>query len=379
LYFFFRVFPIKKDKIFIQNFNGKGYGDNPKYIVEEILRRGLAYDLAWTVKQENIPEDPEKKDRPVIASFPKAIRTVSYKSIRAIYEETTAGIWIDNCRKQPYVRKRKGQFYIQTWHGMIGPKKMEKDVENELDLYYVRQAKHDSELIDLFLSNGEYASRLIKSSFWYTGEILESGSPRTDIHINQPDEIRHKVYKYFKLSSDTKIVLYAPTFRNNFDLTTYNIGYENILASLRERTNKNWVFLIRLHPNISEKAKLFDYNNDILNASYYSDIQELMLASDILITDYSDCMCDFSLMKKPVFLYIKDYDEYRAERDFYYDLLALPFPAAFSTEELIEKMLGFNHAGYIHSLEKFHHRLAIMDDGSASKRVVDRILIESEL
>jgi CDP-glycerol glycerophosphotransferase len=263
---------------------------------------------------------------------------------------------------------------------MIGPKRMEKDVENELDLYYVRQAKHDSKLIDLFLSNGEYASNLIKSSFWYTGEILESGYPRTDIHIDQPnDEIKHKVYKSFKLGRDTRIILYAPTFRNNFDQKTYNIDYENVLTAMRTHTDKDWIFLIRLHPNISEKAKLFNYNESIFNASYYSDIQELMLASDVLITDYSDCMCDFSLMKKPVFLYINDYDEYRAERDFYYDLLTLPFPTAFSTKELIKKILNFDYADYIRSLEEFHHQLATMDDGNASKRVVDRILIESEL
>ena len=107
LYYFFGIFPIKKNKIFIQNFNGKGYGDNPKYIVEEILRRDLDFVLVWAVMPK------------LSKNFPKGIKTVRYKSIRAIYEEATAKIWIDNCRKQLYVRKRKEQYYIQTWHGMI--------------------------------------------------------------------------------------------------------------------------------------------------------------------------------------------------------------------------------------------------------------------
>jgi CDP-glycerol glycerophosphotransferase len=374
LYFLFRIFPIKKNKIFIQNFNGKGYGDNPKYIVEEILRQSLSYDLVWAVKKPSTNDWP-----PIMASyFPSKVRIVPYKTIRAIYEEVTAKIWIDNCRKQYYVQKRPEQFYIQTWHGMIGPKKMEKDVENELDPYYVRQAKHDSKLIDIFLSNGEYASNLIKSSFWYRGEILESGYPRSDIHIDQSNEIKHKIHKFFKLDKDIKIILYAPTFRNNFDKKTYNIDYKNILNAMQKNTNKDWIFLIRLHPNISEKAELFTYNKNILNASYYNDIQELMLASDILITDYSDCMCDFSLMKKPVFLYINDYNEYRIERSFYYDFFTLPFPTAFSTEELLKKILDFNQINYIQVLEEFHHQLMVMDDGNASKRVVDRIFIESK-
>jgi CDP-glycerol glycerophosphotransferase len=114
LYYLFRIFPIHKNKIFIQNFNGKGYGDNPKYIVEEILRRRFDYVLVWAV-------------RPKFShNFPQAVKTVPYKRIRAIYEEVTAKIWIDNCRKQLYVRKRKGQYYIQTWHGTVNLKKLKK-------------------------------------------------------------------------------------------------------------------------------------------------------------------------------------------------------------------------------------------------------------
>jgi CDP-glycerol glycerophosphotransferase len=238
----------------------------------------------------------------------------------------------------------------------------------------VRQAKQDSKQIDLFLSNGEYTSNLIKSSFWYTGEIFKSGYPRNDIYINQSNEVKHNVYSSFSLDENTKIILYTPTFRNNFDKKIYNIDYEKILTAMRNHTNQSWVFLIRLHPNIAENAELLKYNDTILNASYYDDIQELMLVSDMLITDYSDCMYDFSLMKKPVFLYINDYTEYRMERGFYYDLFTLPFPTASNTEELLENILNFNQGNYINSLEKFHHRVGIMDDGNSAKRVVDRII-----
>jgi CDP-glycerol glycerophosphotransferase len=375
-YFLFRIFPIQKNKVFIQNFNGKGYGDNPKYIVEEIIRRKFPCDIVWAVKQRKRAQPQE--DLPVdMSSPPLMVRTVPYKSIRAIYEEATAAIWIDNCRKQPYVRKRKGQFYVQTWHGINGPKKTEKDVENELDLYYVRQAKKDSKQIDLFLSNGGYASNLIKSSFWYTGEILESGYPRNDIYISGSGNIKHKVYNFFNLDKNTKIILYAPTFRNNFNKEIYNIDYEKILSAAKSHTNEAWIFLIRLHPNIAENSELLKYNSAILNASYYDDIQELMFASDMLITDYSDCMYDFSLMKKPVFLYINDYYEYLTERGFYYDLFALPFPTASNTEELLSNILNFNRENYIKPLEKFHQRTGSMDDGKAAKRIVDRIIIES--
>jgi CDP-glycerol glycerophosphotransferase len=366
LYYFFRIFPIQK-KIFIQNFNGKGYGDNPKYIVEEILRRGLNYVLVWAARPE------------LSKDFPKAVKTVPYKSIRAIFEEATAKIWIDNCRKQLYVRKRKGQYYIQTWHGTVNLKKVEKDAEKQLSAYYVKQAKYDSILADLFVSDSKFSSQLYRSAFWYNGDILECGSPKHDILINHNQNIKNSVKTHFNIADNAKIILYAPTFRDNFNINDYNINVELILNSLSEQTKEPWVFLIRMHPNISEKSRFFIYNEKILNASNYSDMQELLLASDMLITDYSDCMYEFALMDKPVFLYISDYEQYKKERDFYFDLFSLPFPCAMNSNELLEKILCFDTKFYLRSLQEYFQKVGIVRDGTAAKKVVDRIITELHL
>jgi CDP-glycerol glycerophosphotransferase len=366
LYYIFRIFPIQKSKIFIQNFNGKGYGDNPKYIAEEILRRRPDFVIVWAVRPES------QKD------FPQTVRTVPYISIRAIYEEATAKIWIDNCRKQLYVRKRKAQYYIQTWHGIAGLKKVEKDVEQQLSASYVKQAKYDSSLINLFISDSKFSSQLYLTSFWYAGKIFECGSPRDDILIRPNQNIRDKVQKYFNITGNTGIILYAPTFRNNFDINVYNIDYELILNSLNEKTKKTWIFLIRMHPNISEKSKHFSYNNKILDASNYDDMQELLLISDILITDYSTCMYEYALMNKPAFLYINDYEQYIKERDYYFDLLSLPFPHAMNSNELLQKMFDFDTTPYLNSLNEFFSKVGIVKDGNASKKIVDRIIMEIE-
>ncbi|MDR2596556.1 MAG: CDP-glycerol glycerophosphotransferase family protein [Treponema sp.] len=364
LYYVFRIFPIQKNKIFIQNFNGKGYGENPKYIAEEIIRRKLDYALVWAAR-------PEYHD-----NFPRTIKTVPYKSIRAVYEEVTAKMWIDNCRKQLYVRKRKAQYYIHTWHGTVNLKKIEKDVEQQLSVYYVKQAKHDSSLINLLLSDSKFSSQLYRSAFWYNGEIFECGSPRDDILINQNNNIKDTVKKHFNIADNTKIILYAPTFRDNFSVDVYNINYELILNGLSEQTKAPWVFLIRLHPNISEKSEFFAYNDKILNASNYSDMQELLLTCDMLISDYSDCMYECALMNKPVFLYISDYEQYKKERDFYFDLFLLPFPCAMNSVELLEKMLHFDTKIYLRALEEFFQKVGILRDGTASEKVVDRITTE---
>jgi CDP-glycerol glycerophosphotransferase len=368
LYYLFRVFPIKKNKIFIQNFNGKGYGDNPKYIVEEILRRNLNFVLVWAV----VPK--------LSVNFPQRVKTVPYKSIRAIYEEATAKIWIDNCRKQLYVRKRKEQYYIQTWHAAVNFKKVEKDVEQNLSAYYVQQAKHDSTLANLALSDNKFSSQLYRSAFWYNGEIFECGSPRDDILIDfkSNQDIMNKVKNYFKIADNIKIILYAPTFRDNSNLGIYNIDYELLLNGLQEQTKEPWVFLIRLHPNISEKSGIISYSESIFNASNYDDMQELMLASDILITDYSDCMYEFALMNKPVFLYANDYKQYEKERGFYFDIFSMPFPCAVNNNDLLQNMLHFDTAHYLNSLAIFFKKVGIVKNGDASKKVVDKIVTEIE-
>jgi CDP-glycerol glycerophosphotransferase len=361
----FSIFPLQKNKIFILNFNGKGYGDNSKYIVEEMLERKLNYDIVWSV---------DNKSR---INFPDSIRLVRFNSIKSIYEAATAKIWIDNTRKQPYVRKKEKQFYIQTWHGQIfDVKKVEKDIEDKLSPYYIKQAKHDSKLINVILSDSSVCTSKYRRAFWYNGEILESGFPKNDILINKPKDINEKVYKYFNLEQNTNIVLYAPTFRNNFDIHSYDLDYESVLNALHNRSQKNWTFLIRLHPNITEKSTFFSYNDHILNASLYDDMQELLLASNFLITDYSGAMFDFSLMCKPVFLYIKDYKDYIKERDFYIDLFSLPFPYALTSSELIEKISCFDNNAYIKSVEQLIQQTDIFENGKASKEVVDRIIKE---
>jgi CDP-glycerol glycerophosphotransferase len=364
-YKLFSVLPIQINTIYITNFDGKGYGDNPKYIVEEILKRKFKCDIVWTVSKK------------VCGGFPNSIRLVRFKSIKSIYEAATAKIWIDNTRKQSYVRKRKEQFYIQTWHGQIYDiKKVEKDVESKLSPNYIKQAKNDSKLIDVILSDSSICTAKYKRAFWYNGEILECGFPKNDILINKPKNINEKVYEYFKLEQDVKIVLYAPTFRNNFDATIYYMDYENILNVLCEKTKEKWVFLVRMHPNIAEQSVCLTYNDHILNATLYDDMQELLLTSNILITDYSGAMFDFLLTRKPIFLYIKDYKDYITERGIYVDLFSLPFPCALSSPELAEKIAQFDYKTYIETAEQFLGQIDVFEDGKASKRVVDRIIEE---
>ena len=368
MYYIFRVFPVQKNKIFIQNFYGQGYGENPKYIVEEILKRDLNYKLIWAVKPE------------LLKSFPSdnKIKTVRCGSISAIYEEATAKIWIDNCRKHRHVKKRKSQYYIQLWHG-FPLKKIEKDVERNLPSYYVKNAKYDSTLIDLFISESKFQSRIYRTSFWYDGEIFECGSPKYSTLINSDQNIKKNVKKYFGIAEDKKIVLYAPTFRRNCNADVYNIDCEPILDGLCKQTKTEWVFLVKLHHNISDKHKFAKHSERIVYANDYNDIQDLYVAADILITDYSSCMFDFSITNKPVFLYINDYEEYIKDRGLYFDIYSLPFPCAVNTGELLEKMIRFDNEAYLKLLSDFFQKVGIIIDDKGAEKIIDRIIAQTQI
>lgn len=365
-YFFFhlfRLFPINSRKIILCSYFGKGYGDNSKYIAEEIIDKGLDYDMVWLLNKELMNNH----------NLPSQVRPVLYDSIWSIYEMATAAVWIDNARQPYYIRKRKGQYYIQAWHGSPAMKKIEKDAENSLSEGYVRQAIFDSKKADLFLSNCKWYSDLARSSFWYDGEILECGTPRNDILFKTNVVLQNEVRQYFNLSKHSKIALYAPTFRTDYSLDAYKLDYKNFIAKLIEKFGGEWTLLVRLHPNIQNKADELLLGEDIINASGYDDLQELLTVADLVVTDYSSLMFDFALRRKPCLLYAVDIEEYKKDRDFYFSFNELPFPLAESNSQLMSVIERFDNDKYVQDVNKFFLNIGSVENGQASELVVERI------
>lgn len=359
----FIFLPIKKNKITISNYYGKGYGDNGKYIAEEIMNQGLDYDIVWLLK----------KDFYDVSKFPCTVRKVKYGSIRGLYELATSKVWIDNCRKLFHPPKRKKQFYIQTWHGSIPLKKVEKDVENKLSPGYVDSAKHDSKIADVFLSNSKFCTEIYRKSFWYNGRVLEIGSPRCDVFFRENNDADIKVRDLYNIKSDAKIAIYAPTFRADGNLEVYNIDFKKLIEVLENKFGGEWIVLIRLHPNISNKADLITYSERLINATNYNDMYELLSISDMLITDYSSTMFEFSLNYRPVFLYCSDIAEYRKDRDLYFDLEKLPYKIAEDNTQLIQSIKDFDEEEYRNKVHLFYKQLGIQESGNASVEVVKLI------
>ncbi len=364
LFHIFHLFPIHKTRVVICNV--WGFGDNAKYIAEELVKRKKTHRKLDIIFITNHPEN---------ANAPQGITVLKTNTPKAVYALATARIWVDNNRKENYIRKRKGQYYIQTWHGGISLKKIEKDYEYRLGHKYTFNARRDSAMTDLYISNSNFCTEMYRRSFWYKGEILECGSPRNDILLNPADSVKKEVRQRLAIKDEVQIAIYAPTYREGVNNTRpYELDFSRLLKVLVDRFGGRWVIAVRLHPLVSGQSGFIRYNSQIINASHYRDIYELMTVGDILITDYSNLMFEFSFMKKPVFLYAYDMEEYERERGFYFEYNNLPYKKARTESELIENMKSFENTKYQKDVDGFLNKLTLYETGKASECVVNRII-----
>lgn len=358
------LFPIKKNRIVLSSFYGKGYGDNPKYIAEQLYEMDNSLDLIWVV------ESSEK-----IASLPNYIKPCVRGSMQYYYYMNTAKVWVDNCRSH-FLNKKRKQKYLQTWHG-FALKRIEKDVEDSLSQQYVRTAVHDSDMIDAIVSDSRHMTNIYKKSFWYNGRVYEWGAPRNDILITSHKNgiIRKKVCEIYGLSNECKFVIYAPTFRSNRSLDYYKMDFSRVINACERKFGGEFVVLVRLHPNIADKSYELGLNGSTaIDASGYPDIQELLAVSDVAISDYSSIMFDFATTNKPCFQFSTDIEDYLKDRNFYFQLDKLPFPLAKSNDELEQIILNFNQYNYAEEISKFFSEVKMVRDGDASKKSAELIL-----
>ena len=367
----YKKLEIQNNKIVFSNTKGNlGYGCNPKYIAEEIIKRNLPYNLVWLV-------DIHKKNID-LKGFPQNINIVDYRNDKALYELSTAKIWVDNQWKLYHLErgleKKQGQYYIQTWHGSLGIKKIGNDSPCDSINRYQIFANKDADMIDYLISNSTFENKIFKNRFYNNGEICEFGHPRNDIFFKDNSKIKAKLYNALSIDKNTKFILYAPTFRNmtiRHNIDFFNLDYLKLIQELEQITSEKYVLLLRKHPEtkIINEIK----SNKIIDVSTYPDMQELLACSDILISDYSSCMFDFMLSKKPCFVYATDIEEYNNERGFYYPLESTPFPIARNNDELIKNIENFDYDKYKIKVEEFLKEKGCIEDGHASERVVDLI------
>lgn len=351
--------PIQNNKIILWANGFKQYGCSPKYITEYLLKNYPdKYDLVWVFEPDaSIPEGLDKR-----------VRIVYYFSIEYLKELHTAKFVICNMRtgSAHYWKKRPEQIYIQTWHSSLRLKKIEGDAAKHFSDEYINDCKKDSEKIDVLLSGCKFSTEIFRRAFWYEGEILECGTPRCDVLFNNKDTTRKKVYEYYNISLENKLILYAPTFRSNKPSDFLEMDFNQ----LKKAMVGEWVIGARLHPNILESV----IPDGAISMSKYSDMQELIAAADILITDFSSCMFDMAITGKTCVLYAPDLEEYlEKERGLYFDIKELPFPIAKDMNELCRILSNFDYKEYQFKLDKFMCTIGSFENGHAAERVCEYI------
>lgn len=356
----FGLVPIKKNKIVFQSFYGAYESDNPKCIYDAMRKKYSDYDFVWLMQDKNVKIE--------------GCRVVKSTSINALYELATAKCWIDNSRKREWCVKRKEQYYVQTWHAGIGLKAGEKACEDTLSKKYVDSAINDSKMADLFLANSDWQENLYREYFWYDGKILKKGLPREDLLYRNTGNLHEKICSFYNVPTETHFILYAPTFRANGSMEPYDMNYKNVISALSEETGCKWKIILRLHPNISNEDRTIEFDEDILNGTQYSEINDLILASDFLITDYSSCMFDGMIAGKKVLIYASDIADYAKERGYLFDLENLPFSVSTTTKELIDNIGSFNEKEYTNRVDIFRNSLGLVPGGNASEDVADFLI-----
>jgi CDP-glycerol:poly(glycerophosphate) glycerophosphotransferase len=364
MFYPFSLLPLNKRKLVFDNFGGRGYGDNPKYIADELLKQDENLDMVWLVNDMS-------------TSVPDGVRKVRYGSWRAFFEWSTAKIWIDNIRNSDRPWKRKNQIYLQTWHGSHGVKLVERDVESTLSKSYAMMAKYDGKISNAIISSCQLQTEQFKKSFWLADnvEVLEYGLPRNDdfFRDTQISHINNTVRVKYKISLDELVVLYMPTFRDDGSTKVYNLDYDKVINSFQKFYNKKVRVLVRFHPNVDNT---FFNNNDerLINVTDYPDPQDLMFVADIMISDYSSAPTDFMLLDRVIFLYMPDYEEYTKLRPLNLNFNNLPFIKCYTNFDLVEQISHFSKVDYYKRIDDYKSDNRRFDDGHAARKCAEWIL-----
>lgn len=366
----FFIFPIHKNRIMFESFEGQSYACNPKYICEYLLANGNGkFDLVWSFIE------PQGKN------IPTGVIAVKKHSLNYLYYRFSSKIVISNMTDPIYLPKRKTQKVICTWHAGGAYKRVGDSFTKNASKRKEWQMQQVRQRTDVWLSSSDLFTRYnIIDAYGFTGTILKTGMPRNDLFFSD-DAIKmaaKKVHHNFDLD-DCYVVLFAPMYRGD-RVKEYNTGYElprdALVREIQKTQGKKVAFLYRSHyyVNNGNEGKA-DGRDDAryINASTYPDMQELLAASDMLITDYSSSIWDFALTGKPCLLWVPDRKEYADERGTYTSIDTWPAVPCETVEELLETVDNLNKIDFKSIYQKHFSTFNSYETGNAAKMVCNYI------
>ncbi|WPC17056.1 bifunctional glycosyltransferase family 2 protein/CDP-glycerol:glycerophosphate glycerophosphotransferase [Pediococcus inopinatus] len=370
----------KKNIIILESFFGTQFSDSPKAIYEYLKRSHPEYKLYWNVNRKNVDYFKEH-EIPYVVRF-------GYKGI---LKQAQAKYWFTNTRRPFRWAKPQDTKLIQTWHGTplktIGTDVQTVTMPGVTQRSYHKQVIRDSARWDYLVAPNEYSYSIMQRAFRkpFT-KMISSGYPRNDMLYNYTDSQVNKIKEVLEISQDEKVVLYAPTWRDNdfVRVDEYRAELRLDLDSLLEKLPENTTILIRTHYLIASQLDLTAYGKRVINVSDYGDVTDLYLISDVLITDYSSVMFDFANLKRPILFFAYDLDEYASDiRGFYIDYRkTMPGPIVKTNDELIPVLQDMltQPDKYVNTVvyKTFLDKFASWEDGNSTQTLVEYVLQDKQ-
>ena len=327
------------EKSVIFSAHSRKYNDSPRAIYEYMISRPefSDYKFYWALDDTNI-ELPGN----AIKIVPDTL-TYFRTALKCKYWITCVNI------ERSLKFKRKKCVYLNTWHGIPI-----KTVGNMA----VGRKDYDFSYIDYFCISGEYEIDLYKESFnVQPSQIIKTGLPRNDVLYKTTKEEIDAIKQRIGIPQDKRIILYAPTWRDSKDGgKSYSIKPPMDLKKWEEALGEEYILLFRTHPYTNELLGV-DFNDFVRDFTTYPNINDLMKVSDILISDYSATIFDYSILERPIISFAYDCDEYRKERGFALDpKTEMPGGIAVSEDEVIYRILHMDFDKEVKAVTDFKHK-----------------------
>lgn len=339
--------------VLFESFQGKVVGDSPFEIAKEVHAQRPDLQLYWTVNNTEI-------------KVPHWLTPVVFGSDEWLRVLATSRYLVNNAVFPWYFTKREGQLYLQTWHGTPLKRIVNDVTSGAASRGYKLTVTREAKMWDFLISPSKYSSECFKSSFDFDGKFLQGGYPRNDRLVAYTSAERKKLRAELGVDSDsTRVVLYAPTWRPNLrnvdgswsavDLFDCDVP-DDCLLLYRGHTNTRFV-------DQDSKSRRKD-------VSTYPDVNDLLIAADVLVTDYSSIMFDFSITGKPILLLTPDIEKYAQDPGFYFDLKkSAPGPLFATAREVVHALESLSESRS-HSYKEWQQKFTSEEDGNATKRAV---------
>ena len=365
-------------KILFSSFHGQ-YNDNPKYVSEKIHSLYPELELYWVISNKSKEND-----------IPEYVRVLRYNTLRYCWMKNRCKVIVENGAGYHLLDssakmfgfkkllKNKKQFDLSTWHGNpikgIGAQIPGNEFWAEDTMFTTS---------DILLAGSVMIKEIFERAFLNKMPVELLGTPRTDVLFSRDFALKDEVKKKLGFPLDKKIVLYAPTYRNNVnDSGIEQMGrmdFDLLLSTLENKFGGEWIFVFRVHnmvlKAIDTQKITHEYGDKVMDGNKYDDMADYLFACDALISDFSGCVFDIALTDKPCFLYSHDRKKYEfEERGFYFPISDFPYDFSDDFDSLINCIKKFDSNAAVNRRSIFLKKIGNVEDGNASRRVADLVI-----